>query len=125
MGMRLELVSTTKRAEWSALRWDLSQVMYMGDRIFDHYVFRKVAYSSAPANADPLAKKHAHFVTGRSGGDRAVAEACRHILERFSNSVTQWEYPHTDCHPAEYGANNRGLRCNILQAIDVLYPFVK
>lgn len=83
MGMRLELVSTTKRAEWISERWDLSRVIYMGDGIFDHFVFKKVAYGIAPANADPLAKRHAHYVTERAGGDRAVAEACRHILERF------------------------------------------
>jgi 3-deoxy-D-manno-octulosonate 8-phosphate phosphatase (KDO 8-P phosphatase) len=83
MGMRLELVSTTKRAEWIAERWNLAEVMYMGDGIFDHYVFKRVGYAIAPANADPLAKQHANYVTERCGGDRAVAEACRHILERF------------------------------------------
>jgi 3-deoxy-D-manno-octulosonate 8-phosphate phosphatase (KDO 8-P phosphatase) len=88
MGMRLELVSTTKRAEWIEERWDTSQVIYMGDGIFDHYVFKKVAYSIAPANSDILAKQHANYVTHRSGGDRAVAEACRHITERFFEMAT-------------------------------------
>ena len=55
----------------------------MGDGIFDHYVMKGVGYSIAPANADKLAKKHADFITERSGGDRAVAEACLHILEKF------------------------------------------
>ena len=30
-----------------------------------------------------LAKKYADYVTTRHGGDRAVAEACLHILEKF------------------------------------------
>jgi 3-deoxy-D-manno-octulosonate 8-phosphate phosphatase (KDO 8-P phosphatase) len=55
----------------------------MGDGIFDHIVFKKVAYAIAPANADPLAKQHAHYVTQRAGAERAVAEACRHISEHF------------------------------------------
>jgi 3-deoxy-D-manno-octulosonate 8-phosphate phosphatase (KDO 8-P phosphatase) len=55
----------------------------MGDGIFDHYVMKKVGYSIAPANADKLAKQHANFITERSGGDRSVAEACLHILEKF------------------------------------------
>ena len=55
----------------------------MGDGIFDHYVMRQIGYAIAPANADMLAKKHANYVTERSGGDRAVAEACLHILEKF------------------------------------------
>lgn len=83
MHFELDLVSTVRRVEWIAERYPLQEVIYMGDGIFDHYVMRQVAYSIAPANADPLAKEHANFVTGRSGGDRAVAEASLHILSRF------------------------------------------
>jgi 3-deoxy-D-manno-octulosonate 8-phosphate phosphatase (KDO 8-P phosphatase) len=83
MHFSLDLVSTVRRAEWIAEHHSLHEVIYMGDGIFDHYVMKQVAYSIAPANADPNAKRHADFVTQRSGGDRAVAEACLHILERF------------------------------------------
>jgi len=37
----LDLVSTIKRVEWIAERYDLDEVIYMGDGIFDHYVFEK------------------------------------------------------------------------------------
>ena len=83
MNFPLELVSTIRRIEWIAERHDPQEVIYMGDGIFDHYVMKKVGYSIAPVNADPLAKEHADFVTVRSGGDRAVAEACLHIMEQF------------------------------------------
>lgn len=83
MGYPLDLVSTVRRIEWIAERYPLEAVIYMGDGIFDHYVMRKVGYAIAPGNADPLAKAAAHHVTRRHGGDRAVAEACLHILERF------------------------------------------
>lgn len=83
MGYPLDLVSTTHRIQWIAERYPTSSVIYMGDGIFDHYVMRAVGYSIAPRNADPLAKKAAHYVTQRDGGDRAVAEACLHLLERF------------------------------------------
>ena len=63
--------------------YDLQDVIYMGDGIFDHYVFEKVGYSIAPANADKNARESANYVTERLGGDRAVAEACLHILEKF------------------------------------------
>ena len=43
----------------------------------------KVGYSIAPSNSDENAKKQANYVTKRSGGDRAVAEACVHILKKF------------------------------------------
>ena len=83
MKFPLDVVSTVRRAEWIKERYPLDKVIYMGDGIFDHYVMREVGYAVAPANADRLAKQHAHFVTERSGGDRAVAEACLHILEKF------------------------------------------
>lgn len=79
----LDLVSTIRRIDWIREHHDPAEVIYMGDGIFDHYVMKEVGYSIAPANADSNAKAHADFVTKRSGGDRAVAEACLHILEKF------------------------------------------
>ena len=85
MGYKLDLVSTVKRTQWINENYPLNSVIYMGDGIFDHYVMKEVAYSIAPANADKNAKAYASFVTERAGGERAVAEACLHILERFFN----------------------------------------
>ena len=79
----LSLVSTFKRIEWIKERYDPQEVIYMGDGIFDHYVMKKVAYSIAPANGDKLAKEYADYVTERKGGERAVAEACLHIMNKF------------------------------------------
>jgi len=83
MGYPLDIVSTIHRIEWIKKQYDANEVIYMGDGIFDHYVMQQVGYAIAPANADSMAKQHAHYVTQRSGGDRAVAEACLHILEKF------------------------------------------
>lgn len=83
MGFPLDLVSTIQRIKWISERYPLNKVIFMGDGIFDHYVMRQVGYAIAPANGDRIAKQHAHFVTSRGGGDRAVAEACLHIMEKF------------------------------------------
>ena len=83
MNYSLELVSTIRRIDWIRERYDPRHVIYMGDGIFDHYVMEEVGYSIAPANADQNAKKYADFVTERHGGDRAVAEACLHIMDKF------------------------------------------
>ena len=79
----LDLVSTIKRIEWIKERWDPQKVIYVGDGIFDHYVFAGVGYSIATQNAHELAKQNADYVTSCSGADRAVAEACLHIMEKF------------------------------------------
>ncbi|MEX0717352.1 MAG: HAD hydrolase family protein [Planctomycetaceae bacterium] len=83
MGLPLDLVPTAERVRWVAERFDPAEVVFMGDGIFDHHLFRAVGYSIAPANAHPLAKRYASFVTECRGGDRAVAEACLHLLEKF------------------------------------------
>jgi 3-deoxy-D-manno-octulosonate 8-phosphate phosphatase (KDO 8-P phosphatase) len=51
--------------------------------ILDYLVFSKVMYSIAPANALRSTKIKANYVTENSGGERAVAEACIHILGKF------------------------------------------
>jgi 3-deoxy-D-manno-octulosonate 8-phosphate phosphatase (KDO 8-P phosphatase) len=93
MGYALDLVSTVKRIDWIRDRYHVQDVIYMGDGIFDHYVMREVGYAIAPSNADKLAKQHAHYVTERSGGNRAVAEACLHIMDKFFTAYDPRELP--------------------------------
>lgn len=93
MNYPLDLVSTIRRIDWIEEKYNPEEVIYMGDGIFDHYVMKAVSYSIAPANADPEAKAHANYVTKRTGGDRAVAEACLHVLETFFDPYNPDELP--------------------------------
>ncbi len=79
----VDLVSTVNRIHWINERYDPAQVIYMGDGLLDPLVFRQVFYSIAPINALPITRRCASHVTERAGGDRAVAEACLHILDKF------------------------------------------
>ena len=83
MGFKISLVSTIKRIDWIKKKYNLSDVIYMGDGIFDHYVMKEVGYSIATLNSDKNAKKNADYVTKRSGSERAVAEASLHIMKKF------------------------------------------
>tara|TARA_B100000073_G_scaffold348470_1_gene367570 strand:- start:7863 stop:8384 length:522 start_codon:yes stop_codon:yes gene_type:complete len=83
MGYELNLVSTIKRKEWIEKKYPLEKVIYMGDGIFDFLVMNEVGYSIAPSNADKNAIEVADYITKRTGGKRAVSEACLHILEKF------------------------------------------
>ena len=94
MKFKLDLVSTVKRIDWIKDNYNCNDVIYMGDGIFDHYVMKEVRYSIAPSNGDPFTKKTANFVTKRSGGDRSVAEACLHILDKFFEPYNPKEFPH-------------------------------
>ncbi|MDB3952170.1 HAD hydrolase family protein [Gammaproteobacteria bacterium] len=83
MGYPIELVSSSERLAWIKERYNPLKVIYMGDGFFDYKIMKGVGYSIAPANADINAKECSDFITKRKGGDRAVAEACVHIADKF------------------------------------------
>jgi 3-deoxy-D-manno-octulosonate 8-phosphate phosphatase (KDO 8-P phosphatase) len=82
MGYPLDLVPSSERLDWIAERWPVEQTVYMGDGILDPPILAAVGYSIVPANGDAAARAVADLVTERGGGDRAVAEACLHLIER-------------------------------------------
>lgn len=83
MGFPLELVSSRARLAWIEARWPGERVIYMGDGFYDRFVFEGVGYGISVCDADEDTRAAADYVTRRSGGDRAVAEACKHVLDRF------------------------------------------
>ena len=82
MGYTLDLVPSSERLDWIADRWPVEQTVYMGDGILDPPILAAVGYGIVPANGDAAARVVANLVTERGGGDRAVAEACLHLIER-------------------------------------------
>ncbi len=83
MRLPLYLVDSLNRTAWIQSRFLLSETIYMGDGLYDSIVFEKVGYSIAPANSLNQTKQYANYVTENVGGNRAVAEACIHILNIF------------------------------------------
>ena len=81
MGFKLSLVSTTDRLNWFKKNCNLAETIYMADSFKDIKIFECVGYSIAPSNADAFCKKYSNFTTKCGGGDRAVSEACFHILK--------------------------------------------
>ena len=83
MGFELHLVSNYTRLEWMAKKFGMEETIYMGDGILDAEIFRQVGYSICPSDSFYLTRQEADFVTTAPGGNRAVAEACVHILNKF------------------------------------------
>ena len=83
MGYKLDLVSTINRLDWIKSRYNLRDVIFIGDGFFDYIALKEVGYSIVTGNGDINEKKYADYVTKRSGGDRAVAETVVHILDKF------------------------------------------
>jgi len=55
---------------------------YIGDEVFDIPLLRKVAFSSAPANAVEEVKNEVHYITEIEGGKGAVREVIDFILKK-------------------------------------------
>mgnify|MGYP005995685667 CR=1 FL=1 len=83
MGYKLIKVSSEERLNWIEKNFELDETIYMGDGFYDHLIMKNIFYSITTSNSAENAKKFASFVTKRTGGDRAVAEACIHILKKF------------------------------------------
>jgi len=83
MGYCLEIVPVAERIKWMKERWDLKDVIYMGDGILDPPVLKAVGYSICPSDGFYKARGVANYVTQHGGGHRAVAEACLHVQEKF------------------------------------------
>jgi len=56
------------------------QICYAGDDWVDIPLLKRAGLSVAVADADPVVKSHAHWVTERAGGKGAVREICDLIL---------------------------------------------
>jgi len=83
MNLPLNLVRAEERLNWIIEKFEVKKTIYMGDGLLDILVFREVMYSITPANALDCTKNEASFVTKSKGGDRAIAEASLHILDKF------------------------------------------
>lgn len=87
MGFNLTLVNSEERKKWFENNFQLESTIYMADGIFDYKIMEIIGYSICPNNANILTRNKSNFITSRNGGDRAVAEACIHILEKFFKKV--------------------------------------
>jgi 3-deoxy-D-manno-octulosonate 8-phosphate phosphatase (KDO 8-P phosphatase) len=56
------------------------QIAYVGDDVVDLPVMARVGLAVAVQDAHPLAKQHAHHVTGAGGGRGAAREVCELLM---------------------------------------------
>ena len=83
MNFKLFYVPSRERLKWILKEFPKKEIIYMGDGIFDQFIMKNFFYSIAPNNSYFKNKKNSKFVTQSRSGERAVAEACEHILRKF------------------------------------------
>jgi len=83
MGYRLDLVPASLRLEWISDRYNLSDVIYMGDSFRDIDILKTVGLGIVPGSAAHLVQQSSGYTTDRQAGHGAVADACFYIAELF------------------------------------------
>lgn len=83
MKFSLFYTPSDKRYEWILRNYYKKKIIYMGDGIFDQFIMQKFYYSISTNNSYFKTKKNSKYITNSNSGNRAVAEACQHILKKF------------------------------------------
>jgi 3-deoxy-D-manno-octulosonate 8-phosphate phosphatase (KDO 8-P phosphatase) len=69
------------------LGFEMAEVAFVGDDLTDVPAMRAAAFTAAPGDADPEARRVATYVCTAHGGRGAVREAIEHLLR----SLGQWD----------------------------------
>ena len=83
MGFKLKYISSYKRYSWMKKNYDLKNIIFMGDGLYDFRLFKNVGMSICPKNSVSILKNHANYVTKNNGGERSVTDACIFILKKI------------------------------------------
>jgi 3-deoxy-D-manno-octulosonate 8-phosphate phosphatase (KDO 8-P phosphatase) len=60
--------------------YDMKDVIYIGDDIYDFAIFKEAAYSATVCNAPEIIKKHAYYVSPYEGGKNGLTDILFNIL---------------------------------------------
>ena len=62
---------------------------YIGDDFFDLECIKKAGVSGAPANASREIQQHADYITSSTGGNGAVRDFCKYLMETCCSQQSQ------------------------------------
>jgi 3-deoxy-D-manno-octulosonate 8-phosphate phosphatase (KDO 8-P phosphatase) len=63
--------------------YNMDQVIYIGDDIYDFAIFQECAYSATVCNAPAIIKKYAKYVSPYEGGKNALTDILFHIMDKL------------------------------------------
>lgn len=87
MGYDLSLVTGKERFNWIGSNYNFESTVFMGDGYYDSESLAACQMGISPRNGHPRARVAADYVTERSGGDGAVAEACEYISAYYELNI--------------------------------------
>jgi 3-deoxy-D-manno-octulosonate 8-phosphate phosphatase (KDO 8-P phosphatase) len=68
-----------------------AETAYLGDDVVDLPVMLRVGLALAVADAHPLVKQHAHWITPQPGGRGAARDACELLLDAHGLLEASWQ----------------------------------
>ena len=83
LGYNIKLINEEDRYDYLDSKFNIKNIIYMGDGIFDAKILKNCYFGIAPKNARREAKNNADFITPSNGGEGAVLDACLVILKKF------------------------------------------
>ncbi len=86
IGFEVELVSEQDRTEWINKNYNFNEISYMGDGYYDIESLIKSRIGISPNNALDETKEASDFVTTKSGGEGAVYEACKYLINLINEN---------------------------------------
>ena len=86
MGFELDLVSHNACARWDWMKntHPNKDIIFFGDGWSDYCALENSFFGITTKDALKHVRESADFIVNRSGGDRAVAEACIYLMGRFN-----------------------------------------
>ena len=83
LGFQIELVSEEDRYQYLDKKYNIRNIIYMGDGLHDAKILKDCFFGIAPQNARIEAKKNADYITQSRGAEGAVLDACLEIAKKF------------------------------------------
>ena len=83
MGYKLKLLDENKRFLFLEKNYQLKNIIYIGDGIYDSKILSKAKLGICPSNARKEAIKACDYVTPSESGKGAVLDSCLFILKKY------------------------------------------
>ena len=84
MGFDLELIDENNRFLYLEKKYKFSNIIYIGDGIYDSKILLKARLGICPSNARKEAIKSCDYVTPSESGNGAVLDSCLYILKKYN-----------------------------------------
>lgn len=82
---KINFVSGKNKYSWIKERYDMGEVIYFGDDLYDINIFEECFYSCTPLHSPIIIKDECSYVSGYKGGEDSFTDMSIHIIKNVLN----------------------------------------